>query len=72
MFESKKSVGSRIKYLREKNGLSQDEMAKAFYLSGGSSVICKYEQGKRDLPLDVVVAYSKKFGVSTDWILKGA
>ena len=69
---SMKTIGERIKYLREKYGISQDDIAREFFLAGGSSVVCKYEQDKRDLPLDVVVAYSQKFGVSTDWILKGA
>ena len=72
MQKSLKNVGERIKYLREKHGLSQSDIAKEFHLAGGSSVVCKYEREKRDRPLDVVVAYSRRFGVSTDWILKGA
>ncbi len=72
MNKSMKTIGERIKYLREKCGISQDDIAREFFLAGGSSVVCKYEQDKRDLPLDVVIAYSKKFGVTTDWILKGA
>ncbi|WP_408069441.1 helix-turn-helix domain-containing protein [Butyrivibrio sp. JL13D10] len=72
MQESLKTIGERIKYLREKHGISQSSIAREFHLAGGSSVVCKYELEKRDLPLDVVVAYSKKFGVTTDWILKGA
>lgn len=72
MNKSMKTIGERIKYLREKYGISQDDIAREFFLAGGSSVVCKYEQDKRDLPLDVVIAYSKKFGVTTDWILKGA
>ncbi len=72
MRQGMKTVGARIKYLREKYGITQEDIAKEFYLAGGSSVVCKYEQDKRDLPLDLVVAYSRKFDVSTDWILKGA
>ena len=30
-----------------------------------------YEAEKRALPVDVLVRYSERFNVTTDWILKG-
>jgi len=65
-----KTIGDRIRYLREIHGISQGEIAKEFSLSD-NSIISKYELNKRIPPMDVVVDYSTKFGVSTDWILKG-
>ena len=65
-----KTIGERIRYLRELHGISQVDIAKEFSLSD-NSIISKYELNKRFPPMDVVVEYSRKFGVSTDWILKG-
>ncbi len=65
-----KTIGERIRYLREKHGISQGDIAKEFSLSD-NSIISKYELDKRIPPMDVIVDYSRKFCVSTDWILKG-
>ncbi len=34
-------------------------------------ILLVYETGKRNLPTDLVLAYSKRFDVTTDWIIKG-
>ncbi len=65
-----RTVGERIRILRESKGIRQEDLAKEFLLSGGS-VISLYENGRRQVPSEVAVAYSKKFGVTTDWILTG-
>ena len=65
-----RTIGERIKFLREKHGISQEEMAKRLFVSC-SSTIAKYEHNKRMLPMQLVIGYSKLFGVTTDWILKG-
>ena len=31
-----------------------------------------YENGRRSLLADVAVRYAEKYGVTTDWILRGA
>ncbi len=64
------TIGERIRFLRESKELSQDELAKDLKVAGGS-VVSMYETGKRHLPTDLVLAYSKKFDVTTDWIIKG-
>lgn len=63
-------VGKRIKLLRTNAGISQKALAIDFHLPH-NGVISMYETGRRYLPLDVLVKYSNKFNVSTDWILKG-
>ena len=64
------TVGGRIKKLREEHGITQRELADEFSI-GYSPVISMYESEKRMLPIDVLLLYSKRFNVTTDWILKG-
>ncbi|SEM38637.1 Helix-turn-helix [Butyrivibrio sp. ob235] len=56
--------------LRENAGLTQKQLAEEFNIYY-NPVISMYESEKRALPIDVLVKYSEKFNVSTDWILKG-
>ena len=65
-----RTIGERIKILREREGINQEDLAKEFRLAN-AGVVSFYENDRRQLPLDIVVAYSNKFDVSTDWILKG-
>lgn len=65
-----RKVGERLKVLRMSEGLTQEAVAKLFNLSSGR-IISAYETGARLVPLDLVVKYSGKFDVSTDWILTG-
>ena len=64
------AIGERIRRLRESQRVSQQKLAKELKLSHASA-ISMYESGKRHLPVEVLLAYSKRFDVSTDWILKG-
>lgn len=64
------SVGDRLKALRESRGLSQKEMSDEFVITGRST-LANYELGIRDVPIKILLLYSKKFNVTTDWILKG-
>ncbi len=65
-----RTVGERIRSLRESMGLSQMDIAREFRL-GGKNTVSHYERDNRDVPLDLILDYSRKFNVSTDWILKG-
>ena len=65
-----RTIGERIRFLRERSEISQEELAKDLKVAGGS-VVSMYETGKRHLPTDLVLAYSKRFDVTTDWIIKG-
>ena len=64
------SVGDRIKALRESRGLSQKDMSDEFVITGRST-LANYELGLRDIPVSILLLYSQKFNVSTDWILQG-
>lgn len=63
------TVGRRIKSLREKSQLTQKDLGLEFGIK--KSLVCMYESEERYLPVDILLKYSEKFGVSTDWILKG-
>ena len=65
-----RTIGERIRLLRESAGIRQEDLARDFKLAN-AGVVSFYENDRRALPTDIVVAYSKKFEVSTDWILKG-
>ena len=58
---------ARIKELRIKNGLKQQDVAKVLNVS--SSMIGMDEQGRRSPSLDIVVAYAQLFSVTTDFFL---
>ena len=60
------AVGARLKYLRDSQRLKQEDLAAAINCSRFS--ISNYENG-RTLPHDMIIAYSKYFDVSADWLL---
>ncbi|MBE5837941.1 MAG: helix-turn-helix transcriptional regulator [Butyrivibrio sp.] len=64
------TTGERLRTLREISGIGQKELAAEFYLSD-KTVVSKYERGLRDVPAEIIVMYAEKFGVTTDWILRG-
>ena len=60
-------IGERLKQLRIKNGLKQQELANMFGLSSGT--ISFYESAQRKPDIDFIVAVAKYFDVSTDYLL---
>lgn len=64
------TTGERLRTLREISGIGQKELVAEFYLSD-KTVVSKYERGMRDVPAEIIVLYAEKFGVTTDWILRG-
>ena len=60
-------IGERLKQLRIKNGLKQQELANMFGLSSGT--ISFYEREQRKPDIDFIVAVAKYFDVSTDYLL---
>ena len=62
-------LNSRIAYLRSKAGLSQADLACRLGVS--PSAVGMYEQGRREPPNDLLIAMSKIFHVSTDYLLTG-
>lgn len=60
-----KTVGERLKALRESVGLSQMRMAKTF--GAGQSSIYRYESGEAGVPAELLVKYADYFDVSMDY-----
>ena len=58
---------SRIRDLREDSDLTQQEVAD--YLHCSQSLYAYYESGKRNLPVDNLIALAELYNVSTDYIL---
>ena len=59
----------QIEFLRRKKGWSQAELASRLHIS--PSTIGMYEQGRREPPIDILVAMSKEFDVSIDYLITG-
>ena len=55
----------QIEFLRRKKGWSQAELANRLHIS--PSTIGMYEQGRREPPIDILVAMSNEFDVSIDY-----
>lgn len=57
----------RLRDLREDNDLTQKEIAE--YLHIKQNTYSQYENGQRQLPIDVLVKLAEYYKVSTDYIL---
>lgn len=57
----------RIKDLREDSDITQKELAK--YLNIKQNTYSQYENGQRQLPLDILITLAKYYHTSTDYIL---
>lgn len=57
----------RLKDLREDHDLKQTNIAE--YLGIQQTVYSRYERGFQNLPLEHLILLSKKYNVSTDYIL---
>ena len=57
----------KLKELREKHNLKQIDIAN--YLKIKQNTYSQYENEKRQLPIDVLIALSKYYKVRTDYIL---
>jgi transcriptional regulator with XRE-family HTH domain len=60
-------LGARLKYLREKKHLSQEEISKK--LNMARSTYAHYELDKRNPSYDVIKIFANYFKVSTDFLL---
>ena len=58
---------TRLKELREEFGYSQNKIANLLHIK--QNTYSQYENGVRDLPIEYLIALSKVYGVTTDYIL---
>ncbi|MBF0626503.1 MAG: helix-turn-helix transcriptional regulator [Magnetococcales bacterium] len=64
-----KIIGQRLKAARQSLGLSQRQTCAA--LGVGTSAWNHWETGRRSIDLMALIRFSKTYGISTDWILRG-
>ena len=59
---------NRIKFLREKNSISIEEISN--YLNISSTLYIKYETGKKEIPIQILSKLSRKYNTSIDYIVE--
>lgn len=64
------NIGERLRLLRTRNNLSQEELARKLHL-GSRSAISELETENRQLSPNMIRKYSEIFDVSADWIIFG-
>lgn len=69
MYFDAKEVAARLQTLRKDRGMTQEQMAEALNIS--LEHLSKMERGKRKPSIDLIVAMSGYFHVSTDYLLMG-
>jgi len=62
-----KTVGMRIKHLRDQIGETQDDIAKL--LGTSRPTVTRYENGKREPDFNTIVKLARHFNVSVDYLL---
>ncbi len=62
-----KSIGKRIKEVRESRKMKQEELAEQLFCK--REVISYYENGNRDIKTDTLIRLSEILGVSADYLL---
>lgn len=64
-------LGKKVRYLRERDGLSQSELAQALGLSESSKgFISEIESGKKLPRAELLLRLADLFGVTTDYLLR--
>lgn len=60
-------IGNKIKKLRKKNHMTQTELSD--YLNIGQSTLANFENGRRIIPIDIIIKLASYFNVTTDYLL---
>lgn len=68
-YDDDSSVGARLKAIRKKEGLTQQEFAESLMVS--FSAYKNYEKGVRDVTEGLILALHKEFDVDPLWLLTG-
>ena len=64
-----KSIGRKIKYYREKHGMTQKELAE--YLDVTIETVGRCERGVNGITLSMIVKLSNLFNIPSDYLLFG-
>ena len=67
MYFNREDYGSRIRSLRKKRGLTQEQLAEKMNVS--TPYIAKIETGKQTGPVELAVEFAEFFEVSLDYLL---
>ena len=62
-------LSKQIQSLRQRKGWSQTELARRLNIS--ASAVGMYEQGRREPSISMLLALSKEFGVTIDYLVTG-
>ncbi len=63
------TIGSRIRKLRIQKGMTQMQLADELHIANKAR-LSNYENGRREVPLEVVILMADYFQISTDYILQ--
>lgn len=63
------SIGARLRAARERSGDSRESAALRMDISPVS--LQRYESGRREPGALVIVAFARRYDVTTDWLLLG-
>ena len=69
MHFNREDYGSRIRSLRKKRGLTQEQLAEKMNVS--TPYIAKIENGKQTGPVELAVEFAEFFEISLDYLLVG-
>lgn len=64
------TIGSRIRNLRNRDGMSQEQLALLLHFENKGTV-SSYETDRRTVPSDVVIRLAEIFQTTTDYLLCG-
>lgn len=60
-------IGDKIKELRKKSKITQAELSDSINI--GQSTLANFENGKRTIPIDIIIQLAQFFNVSADYLL---
>lgn len=69
MYFDQKEFGLRVKHLRRKHSLTQEQLADALYIT--ATHLSKIECGQRGISIDLLLDLAAELGVSVDFLLSG-
>ena len=69
MYFDQKEFGLRVKYLRRKHGLTQEQLADALYIT--ATHLSKIECGQRGISIDLLLDLAAELDVSVDLLISG-